>query len=173
MIDFVKTRRSCRKYSDLPVPEDKLKKVLKAGLLAPSGRSKKPWEFVVTTDSKKLELLSNCRTKGGGFFLKDAPAAIVIAADPELTDVWTEDCSIAASYMQLEAHSLGLATCWVQVRERAHDENQTAEDYIKNVMEIPENYKVQCILGLGYSNEEKEAYNDSDVVWEKVHFEKF
>ena len=165
MIDFVKTRRSCRKYSDLPVPEDKLKKVLKAGLLAPSGRSKKPWEFV--------ELLSNCRTQGGGFFLKDAPVAIVIAADPELTDVWTEDCSIAASYMQLEAHSLGLATCWVQVRERAHNENKSAEDYIKEVMEIPENYKVECILGLGYSNEDKESYTDADVVWEKVHFEKF
>lgn len=173
MIDFIKNRRSCRKYSDLPIQEEKLKKVLKAGLLAPSGRSKKPWEFIVSTDSKKLELLSNCRTQGGGFFLKDAPVAIIIAADSDITDVWTEDCSIAASYMQLEAHSLGLSSCWVQVRERAHDENKTAENYIKEIMGIPENYKIECMLGLGYPNEEKESYTDEDVAWEKVHFEKF
>lgn len=173
MIDFIKTRRSCRKYSDLPVPEDKLKKVLKAGLLAPSGRSKKPWEFVVTTDSEKLEKLSNCRTQGGGFFLNDAPAAIVIAADSEKTDVWTEDCCIAASYMQLEAHSLGLSSCWVQVRNREHNENKSAEVYIKEVMEIPENYKIQCIIAVGYTNEDKEAYTDKDVDWSKVHTEKF
>lgn len=173
MIDFIKTRRSCRKYSDLPIPGDKLKKILKAGLLAPSGRSKKPWEFIVTTDSEKLNKLSNCRTSGGGFFLKDTPAAIVIATDPEKTDVWTEDCSIAASYMQLEAHSLGLSSCWVQVRNRQHDENKTAEEYIREVMEIPSEYKVQCILGIGYSDEEKDSYTDEDIDWTKVHNEKF
>ena len=54
MIDFVKTRRSCRKYSDLPVPEDKLKKVLKAGLLAPSGRSKRPLGICSNYRFKKI-----------------------------------------------------------------------------------------------------------------------
>lgn len=173
MIDFIKGRRSCRKFGNIAIPEDKLKSILKAGLLAPSGRSKRPWEFVVTEDYKKLELLSNCRTQGGGFFLKDAAAAIVIAADSEKTDVWTEDCSIAASYIQLEAHSLGIGSCWVQVRNRVHDDSKTAESYIKEVMEIPENYSIECIIGLGYPDEVKDSYTDKDIDWTKVHMEKF
>ena len=46
--------------------------------------------------------------------LAGADSAVVVIADPEKTDVWTEDCSIAMAYMHLAADSLGLGSCWIQ-----------------------------------------------------------
>ena len=173
MIDFIKGRRSCRSYRKQEISDEKLKRIIKAGLLAPSGRAKRPWEFILIKDSETLEKLSCCRKAGGGFFLKDADSAIVILADPKKTDVWTEDCSIAASYMQLEAHSIGIGSCWVQVRNRIHEDEKTAEEYIKEVLSIPENYKVECMLGFGYPEEEADSHTERDVDWNKLHMDKF
>ncbi len=69
MIGFLKKRRSIRKYKDVEV-EKKLDKILKAALLAPSSKGLRTWEFIVVDDKEKLINLSQCRTKGGGFFLK-------------------------------------------------------------------------------------------------------
>ena len=173
MIDFIKGRRSCRSYRKQEISDEKLKRIIKAGLLAPSGRAKRPWEFILIKDSEILEKLSNCRKAGGGFFLKDADAAVVILADPEKTDVWTEDCSIAASYIQLEAHSIGIGSCWVQVRNRIYEGEKTAEEYIKEILSIPEKYKVECMIGFGYPEEERESNTEKDVEWNKLHMDKF
>ena len=66
----------------------------------------------------------------GSEFLKNAPLAIVICADSTKSDVWVEDCSIAAIIIQLTALSLGLGSCWAQIRDRQHDYEITAEGYI-------------------------------------------
>lgn len=170
MINLLKTRRSIRVYKDIEIEDDKVKLILKAGLLAPSSRGKRSWRFIVVSDKSILEKLSKCRTQGGGPFLKDASKAIVILADKNETDVWVEDCSIAATLMQMEAHELGIGSCWVQVRNRMHDDNKTAEQYIKELLEVEDNYSVECILSLGYSKENKKPYDENDIDWSKVTF---
>ena len=47
LMDIILKRRSVRKYLEEPIPEDKLEKILQAGLLAPTSRNLKPWEFYV------------------------------------------------------------------------------------------------------------------------------
>ena len=42
---------------------------------------------------------------------------MVILADPNATDVWIEDASIVSIITQLMAQSLGLSSCWIQVRK--------------------------------------------------------
>lgn len=170
MVELLKTRRSIRAYKDIEIEDDKIKLILKAGLLAPSSRGKRPWEFIVVSDKSILEKLSKCRTKGGGPFLKNASKAIVVLANTNETDVWVEDCSIAAILMQMEAHELGIGSCWVQVRNRMHDDNKTAENYIKELLKIEDNYSVECILSLGYSEEKKKSYDESNIDWSKVTF---
>lgn len=172
MLDLLLTRRSIRKFQDKSIEKEKINTILKSALLSPSSRDRKPWEFVVVTDREILNKLSRCREHGSQF-LEEAPLGIVIIADPEACDVWIEDTSIAAIIIQLTAHSLGLGSCWVQVRERMHSDSKKAEDYIKEVLGIPDKYKVECIIGIGYKGEDKEAHDASKLPYDKVHYERF
>ncbi|MBQ2004366.1 MAG: nitroreductase family protein, partial [Peptococcaceae bacterium] len=88
--------------------------------------------------------------------------------------VWIEDCSIAMALMHVEAHKLGLGSCWVQIRNRmAQGETQTSNDYVKALLHVPEQYEVLAILGIGHPDEEKAPYTLDALHYEKVHHEKF
>ena len=56
-------RRSVRAYAAEPVPEDKLEKILQAGLLAPISKNRKPCEFYVIRDKAVLKELSKAYSK--------------------------------------------------------------------------------------------------------------
>ncbi|MDD4264716.1 MAG: nitroreductase family protein [Firmicutes bacterium] len=173
-IKLLKKRRSIRVFQDKPVEKEKIDQIVRNALLAPSARGRRTWEFVVVTDKETLNKLSNARG-GGPNFLAGAPLGIVVIADGALSDMWTEDASIAATIMQLTTESLNLGSCWMQIRERSHSENLTAEDYVKQVLDIPEKYRVECILGIGYKGEEKEPYTEEELnlLLDKIHYQKF
>ena len=168
--ELLKNRRSIRKYQNKEIEKEKLDIILKSALLSPSSRSRRPWEFVVVTDRDMLRKLSQCREHSSDF-LKGAPVGIVIIADPEACDVWIEDSSITAIIIQMAAQSLDLGSCWIQVRERFHNENEKAEDYIKRILNIQEKYKVECIIAMGYPAEDKKPYDVDKLPYDKLHFE--
>jgi nitroreductase len=172
MIELLKTRRSIRKYENRPVEKEKIENLLKAALLAPSSRSIRPWEFIAVTDKELIEKLSHCKEYGSQF-LKGAPLAIVVIANTEKSDVWIEDASIAGALIHLTAHSMGIGSCWIQVRERMRSDKSKAEDYVKKVLNIPEVYSVECIIAAGYADEAKKPYEDSDLMYNKIHFNQF
>ncbi|HHN65188.1 MAG TPA: NAD(P)H-dependent dehydrogenase/reductase [Nitrospirae bacterium] len=169
-IDLLRKRRSIRRYEDRPVERDKLDLIIEAALRSPSSRSLNPWEFVVVTDREVLERLSRAKEHGSSF-LKNAPLGIVVCADPERCDVWVEDCSIASIIIQLTAHDLGLGSCWIQIRGRMHNATRTAEEYVKEVLGIPEKMVVESIIAIGYPAEEKPPHPVESLQWEKVSFE--
>src|SRR5690554_7037152 len=72
MLEQLKNRRSIRRYRDQRVDKDKVDTILKAGLLAPSSRGRRPWEFVLVDDKKTLQTLSEARAHGSKF-LAQAP----------------------------------------------------------------------------------------------------
>ncbi|MDP4182955.1 MAG: nitroreductase family protein, partial [Bacillota bacterium] len=125
MIELLKSRRSIRKFQNKQIEKDKIDTILKSALLSPSSRGRRPWEFIAVTDKDILQKLSNCRQRSSSF-LAGAPLGIVVIADHEACDVWTEDSSIAAIIIQLTAQSLGLGSCWIQVRERFHNDDLKA-----------------------------------------------
>jgi nitroreductase len=114
-----------------------------------------------------LKILS--KSKVGASFLKNAALAIVIAGDATKSDVWIEDCSIASILIQLEAESLGLGSCWVQIRNRKYDEQIAANDYVRHHFNIPERLEVLTVVGIGYKAVEKPPYSENDLAWEKVY----
>jgi len=75
--------------------------------------------------------------------------------------------------MQLQAHELGLGTCWIQVYGRKKNELITAEEYIRDLLNIPERFNVLCILSIGYSNEERKPFEIEKLATDKIHSEIF
>ncbi len=172
MLELMKVRRSIRRYTEEPIAEDAIQKMVCAALLAPTSKGKKPVEVVLVEDREMLRALSTCKAHSASF-LANAALGIVIIADSELTDVWVEDASIAAIAIQLEAEHLGLGSTWIQMRLRQSKDGTCSEQSVRDLLGIPAKYGVLCILALGHKAEEKSPYTDADANMSKVHKGKF
>ena len=154
--DLVQMRRSHRKFTEQEIDGDDVKLILRAGLMSPTSKGQRGWQFVVVDDKMDLEKLSDAKDMGGQF-LKGAPLAIVVLGDPMQNDCWVEDGSIAAISMQYQAESLGLG----------------ADTVIRGVLDIPENMSCLCILAIGHKADERKPQNEDKLKWENVHLNKF
>jgi nitroreductase len=172
MLDLLYQRRSIRQYKNIPVEEEKVRQLVKAAVLAPSAQNNRSQRFIVVNDQDLLEKLARAKEHGSAF-LKNAPLAIVVTGDSKAVDVWTEDAALAAIILQLTAKSLGLDSCWVQIRERRHDENTLAEQYVQELLQIPKEVRVVCIVAIGYAQEEKPPRTDQDLSLERVFYNHF
>ncbi len=172
IFELLKTRRSVRKFKENEIEDNKIKILLESILLSPTSRGIDPWEFIVVVNREILKNLSESKTHGAEF-LANAKMGIIICAYENKSDVWIEDCSIASIILQLAAESLGLSSCWIQIRNRMHDENITAEAFIQKTLEIPENIRVESIIALGYADEKKEPHDLSKLNFNKIFLNKY
>ena len=168
MIEILRSRRSVRLFEGRSIETEKVEILKEALVRSPTSRSINPWEFVVIDDSKKINELSRCKPHGAGF-LASAPLAVVILGDTILSDTCIEDCSIAAITLQYTAQSMDLKSCWCQVRLRVHSDGKNAEEYIRELLGIPEHYLVECIIGIGYPGEGKMPHKYDSLDWGKIH----
>ena len=166
-LSLVQSRRSIRKYQNKPVEPEKIDSLVEALLRAPTSMGKNPWEFVVVTDSALLQKLSSAKQHGSSF-LKNATLGIVVCANPQISDVWIEDASIATTFIHLAAASLELGSCWIQIRERKHDDTQTAEAYVAEILKLPAHIKVVSIVAIGYPDEHKSGHPEESLPYDKV-----
>jgi nitroreductase len=155
MIELLRARRSIREFTDQAVEPEKVALLREAALRSPSSRNIDSWEFVFVDDRGLLAKLARCKPHGADF-LEQAALGVVVCGDSRASDVWGEDCSIAAILVQMTAQSLGLGSCWVQVRNRMHDDATTSERYIQSLLHIPEHVKVECVVAIGYPAEKRE-----------------
>lgn len=167
MLELLKKRRSIRKFKDKEIEEEKIAQLMEGALLSPSSRGRKPWEFIVITDKNILNKLSFSK-HAGSTFLKNAPLGIVVLGNPDVSDVWVEDTSIATILIQLVAESIGLGSCWIQIRERNYNDNTKSEDYIRQIFNIPESIRIESIIAIGYPDEIKASYEEDDLNYSKV-----
>ncbi|MEN8199689.1 MAG: nitroreductase family protein [Thermodesulfobacteriota bacterium] len=171
-IDLLRKRRSIRSFQDRVVEQEKLDLLVEAMLRSPSSRSLNPWEFVVIQKKETIEALSRAKPHGSAF-MKNAALAIAVCADPEKCDVWVEDCSIAAIFLHLQATDLGLGSCWVQIRRREHDQDQSAEAYVANTLGLEERMVVEAIIAIGYPASEPAGHPHSSLLSDRVSFERY
>ena len=172
MLDLLMKRRSIRKYKDMEIEDETLNKLLQGALTSPSSKNRKPWELIVVKDKNILEKLGDTRGSASGP-LKNAPVAIVILGDSNVSELWIEDCSIISTVIQLLAENLGLGSCWIQVRNRTNDKNENVEDLVKGILNVPEKYGVECMISLGYPNEEKSPHSKENLSSTKIHYNEF
>lgn len=173
MFDMIMHRRSVRQYTGKRIADDVLDKILYTGLAAASSKNRRPWEFVVVRDKTMLNKLGHCRP-GAENLLGKCDTAIVVAADSEMVDVWVEDCASAMTQMHLMADSLGVGSCWLQVRLRtAPDGKRETQSIIRELLGIPEKYSVMAILTLGMPASHPGARTVADLQLSKIHREHF
>ncbi len=171
-IDLIRSRRSIRKFENRSVAPKTIDLLVEAALRSPSSRDLNPWSFVVVTDPATIKALAEAKPHGAKF-MATAPLAIVVCADPERSDVWIEDTAIAMLYLHLAAADLGLGSCWVQLRKRNYNAQQTAGDYVARLLEMPQGMVVEAILAAGYPAEEKPPHPRSHLEYNKVSWERF
>ena len=168
ILPLIRERRSIRKYQKRKIETEKIQVLIEAALRSPSSMGNNPWEFVLVDEPDILDRLSRARPQGSAF-IKNAPLGVVVCADPEVSSVWVEDASIACIFIQLAAKSLGLGSCWIQIRERMHDQTKTAESYVSEVLRIPRKMKVEAMIGIGYPDEEKKPHTEEELQYGKMH----
>ena len=130
------SKRDTRSYSDRPIPDESLHRILQAGRMAGSAKNAQPCRFVVVRSAEKKQELAGC-----GQFAKHVPnaaAAIVIVIPNDGREF---DAGRAAQNVMLAAWSEGIASCAVTM----HD-----ADCARRVLRLPEGYRVSIVIPLGY-----------------------
>jgi nitroreductase len=166
-ISLIQKRRSIRKFQDKQVEAEKIDLLIEAALRSPSSRGFQPCEFIVVSDKGLLEKLSRSK-QHGSTFLRNAPLGIVVCADPNKSDVWIEDSSITSIFIHLAAESLGLGSCWIQIRGRMHNGEKTAQEYISGILTIPGGLMVESIIAAGYPDEKKPPVKKEELQYNKI-----
>ena len=117
--EAILTRRSIRAYTDQPVSEELIHKLLVAAMSAPSAANGQPWQFAVITERRLLDALADFLPFGK--MLKQAPLAIIVCGETKssaLEGYWVQDCAAATENLLLAAHVLGLGGVWLGVYPR-------------------------------------------------------
>lgn len=172
IMKIMRHRRSVRIYNEVSISNTDIEHIIEAGVNAPTGDNFKSTRFIVIRDKDILMKMAVSRKAGTGM-LKKANAAILIVGDTSKTDLWIEDCSIAAAYMHLTADALGLGSCWIQVRARDAVDGSELENYLRELLGFPTTVKPLCILSLGNIDKHPDGHSTKDIDAFRVHREKW
>lgn len=145
-LELAKQRYSVRKFTDRPIDEELLGKIIEAGRIAPTAKNQQPQRVYVLKSAdamEKINALSPC--------IYGAPTVLMVAYDNTRDAVLVDqggarfgeiDASIVCSHMMLEAAELGIGSCWVGRFNR--------ED-VRKAFGLPENIVVIALLPIGYA----------------------
>jgi len=146
LLEFIRSRRSIRRYKPDKVPIDLVKTIIDITRYAPSAGNRQPWVFIVVEGEVKDKL---AELHKWAWPLKEAPLGILVACDEKTSPVtYHVDCANAAMYIMLAAHALGLGTVWLNTLR--------VVDEARKIVGLPENYVPIALLALGYPDEKPE-----------------
>lgn len=156
VIECILTRRSIRKYLDIPVEWEKIGMILDAGRMAPNAGNIQCWKFLIVRDYALRKALAEAAMQQT--WMEQAPVHIVICAEMSKIKRYygmrgemlyaIQDCALAAGNMMLAAHALGLGTCFVGAFNEAT---------VSRLLGVPDDARSQAIITLGYPDEKPEV----------------
>lgn len=157
-------RRSIRKYTSQPIPEEVVNDLLKAAMSAPSAYNEQPWQFIVINKRSLLDEIPKIHKHSS--MITEAPMAILVCADKERfkkNNYWVQDCAAATQNLLLAAFDKGLGAVWLGVyprEERIHG--------LRQLLGLQENIIPFSLVSMGYPAEEKPSSNRYDE--SRVHY---
>lgn len=162
-LEFLKSRRSIRKFKPDKPPLDLVLKILDVARYAPSAMNLQPWEFIVVDDPEIKDKLSELH--GGARPLKNAPMAIVVVSDKNVSPTsYLVDGANVTMYILLGLHAVGLGGVWIQTLRNPQR--------IQELLGLPENKVPVAIIALGYPDEKPEP-KPRKPLEELVHYNKY
>jgi nitroreductase len=166
-MDAILRRRSIRKYIQEAIPDDVIKKLLEAGMSAPSAGNQRPWQFIVIKDKETLIKLADASPYSK--MTKDAPMAILVCGDLELENhkgYWVQDCSAATENILIEVAENNLGAVWLGIYPR-----EERVEYLRKLLNIPDHVVPFALIPVGYPAETKETSSRYDE--SRVHYEQW
>ena len=171
VLEIITNRRSIRTYKKQELTQATIEKLLEAARWAPSAGNVQPWEFVVVGSQEMKQQLSAAAY--GQKDIEEASIVLVVCADEKRAEdsyglrgktlYCIQDTAAAIQNILLEAHSLGLGSCWIGAFK---------EDEIKKVINAPPHIKPVALIPIGYPNESPPP-RDRRPVSEIMHKERF
>lgn len=170
--ELIMARRSIRKYTDEPISDETLHKILAAGMSGPTCANKRDWAFIVVRDKETLGKMADCNGRPAEP-LRNASVGVLILGDterafPRAKDYWVIDGAIAGENMTLAAQALGVGSVWLGTWPQM----ERVEGLVK-LFDLPETMIPHSIIAFGYPAEDKTGLPHPDYEEDRVHFEKW
>ncbi len=149
ILENLMTRNSVRKYTLQSIEKEKIEKMLRAGMAAPSAGNKQPWAIVVVDDKGALTRLGDALPYAK--MTSNAPVAMVVCGDlskgfeGKESEYWIQDCSAVTENILLAAHALGLGAVWTGVFPM-----QERMDIVSEELGLPEHVIPLNVIPIGY-----------------------
>lgn len=161
-------RRSIRKFKNQPVETEKIDRLLRAAMQAPSAANQQPWEFIVVQEKDMLDRVS--KTSPYAKPVAESAATFLLLANENVIRVptaWEQDLGASAENLLLEAVRLGLGGVWFGVAT-----SDSVTDNVRCLFNLPDHIKPFAMISVGYPDGQKNEFVDRYKA-EKVHYEKW
>jgi len=161
-------RRSIRKFKDQEVEPEKIEKLLRAAMQAPSAANQQPWEFIVVKERESLLKLAQVSPYAKP--VESSAVTFVLLADSNTLKVptaWEQDLGAATQNILLEAVHLELGGVWMGVAT-----SDSVSDNVRKFFDLPMNIKPFALISIGYPDEQKNEFVDRYKA-DRVHSEKW
>lgn len=141
---IIKSRRSVRAYTDVPIDEEIIKNTLDCARLAPTAMNLQPWIFIVIQNKEKIAEIASVTDHGK--FIAGAQVCFAVFGEKN-AKYYLEDCCAATQNMILCLQSYGVSSCWVAGAKKPY------ADEIQALLHVPEKYTLVSLLPAGYPKE--------------------
>ena len=167
-LSTIHSRKSVRSFTDQSVDKSILIDIVKAGMAAPSGMDRRPWEFVIVEDRATLNKMADSLPYAK--MLVASPAAIVVCGniDQDMggSFYWYLDCSAAAQNILLATEAMGLGGTWT-----AAYPYEDRMRVVSDALNLPENIRALCVIPIGYPTGHESPKDKFNAA--KIHFDKW
>lgn len=140
--EFIRQRRSVRRYQDDPIPQEILLDIINCGRLAPSAHNNQPWLIGVVNDPDLCGAIADLAENGQ--FIRWAPVCFAVFTRSS-EKYYLEDGCAATMNIILAAAAHGISTCWV-----AGDKKSYAQAVCR-ILDVPDSYSLISLIPAGYS----------------------
>ncbi len=166
-MDVINNRRSIRKFIEQKVEEEKIDKIIRAGMQAHSANNQQAWEFVVVTDKALKDELGNIHPYVKPILSADIVIVTLINKNllkiPACID---QDMGACNENILLEAVEQGLGAVWMAVKP-----DPVRIESVTKILDLPDNIEPFSLVAVGYSDQENTFVDRYDAT--RVHYNKY
>jgi nitroreductase len=161
------TRRSVRKFEEKDVPEEMVRQILEAAMMAPSAGNAQPWQFIVVNERERLDAMADLHP-----YIKmvlQAPLGIIVCGDltkEKYPGYWVQDCSAAMQNLLLAVHALGLGAVWTGIYPK---EDRVAG--YRAMFGLPENIIPLAFAPIGWPAQQPKS--ESRFLEDRIHYNSY